>query len=369
MDARNGQHAGTRPNDSIAEGRGDVETPNVPLEDDIMQLARLGDIGAIQKLFQSGKSDSTYKDDQGVTPLHVSWVYGSRLYSNTMVNRIEWQWAAIKNHYALCHFLIQSGADVNAKGGDVSATPILWAARSCNYYIVNLLLQHGADPLRTDDQGFNLMQNATLDGNVYQLLLLLLSDVPVDTPDPSGHTSLMWAAYKGYPACVEILLQWDASTSATDEKGFTALHWALVKGSSPCIQKLLEYGSSKSAVTLEGKSPQDIAQEMKATKQWETALANCGYNSDMTQQVFPLAWITNDKRLFYERFCFLWPFLILPCVLYIMSGMPIFVGFPLGVFVFFIMQLGAHKLLIWAPSNMKHIHQTVSSQFAVWQYC
>jgi len=170
----------------------------------------------------------------------------------------------------------------------------------------------------------------------------------------------MWAAYKGFPACVEILLQWGASTSATDEKGFTALHWALVKGSTPCIQKLIEYGSDKNAKTTEGKAPHDVAREMNATKQWHTALANCGYDLDGTQLVFPLAWITNDRRTFFERFCFIWPFIILPCVLYVMSGMPIFVGFPLGIFVFFVMQLMAHKMLIWGPPNMQHIHQTVS---------
>jgi hypothetical protein len=45
--------------------------PNLPVEEDIMQLARLGEIGAIQKLFDSGKFDATYKDEQGITPLHV----------------------------------------------------------------------------------------------------------------------------------------------------------------------------------------------------------------------------------------------------------------------------------------------------------
>lgn len=43
----------------------------LPIEDDIMQLARLGEIGAIQKLFDAGKADATYKDEQGITPLHV----------------------------------------------------------------------------------------------------------------------------------------------------------------------------------------------------------------------------------------------------------------------------------------------------------
>lgn len=57
---------------------GDVELatmadqkPSLPVEEDIMQLARLGEIASIQKLFDSGKFDATYKDEQGITPLHV----------------------------------------------------------------------------------------------------------------------------------------------------------------------------------------------------------------------------------------------------------------------------------------------------------
>lgn len=45
--------------------------PSLPIEDDIMQLSRLGEIAAIQKLFDSGKYDATYADEQGITPLHV----------------------------------------------------------------------------------------------------------------------------------------------------------------------------------------------------------------------------------------------------------------------------------------------------------
>jgi hypothetical protein len=41
-------------------------------EDDIMQLARLGDTEGIQKLFNSGKYDATFCDNEGITPLHVS---------------------------------------------------------------------------------------------------------------------------------------------------------------------------------------------------------------------------------------------------------------------------------------------------------
>ena len=40
-------------------------------EEDIMQLARLGDIPAMEKLFESKGYDATYTDDEGITPLHV----------------------------------------------------------------------------------------------------------------------------------------------------------------------------------------------------------------------------------------------------------------------------------------------------------
>lgn len=42
-------------------------------EEDIMQIARIGDVPAMEKLFESGEYDATYHDDEGITPLHVSY--------------------------------------------------------------------------------------------------------------------------------------------------------------------------------------------------------------------------------------------------------------------------------------------------------
>lgn len=41
------------------------------IEEDLMGLARLGELRAIQKLFDSGKYTATYADEQGITALHV----------------------------------------------------------------------------------------------------------------------------------------------------------------------------------------------------------------------------------------------------------------------------------------------------------
>lgn len=49
---------------------GDMTPPEQPAAD-IMQLARIGDIQAIEKLFENGTFDASYCDGEGITPLHV----------------------------------------------------------------------------------------------------------------------------------------------------------------------------------------------------------------------------------------------------------------------------------------------------------
>lgn len=48
------------------------EEVKLPLHEDIMQLAMLGEIGPIQKLIDEGRYTANHKDKEGITPLHVS---------------------------------------------------------------------------------------------------------------------------------------------------------------------------------------------------------------------------------------------------------------------------------------------------------
>ena len=170
----------------------------------------------------------------------------------------------------------------------------------------------------------------------------------------------MWAAYKGYPACVDLFLRWGANVYATDDQGFTALHWALVKGSQGSIQKLIEYGADRFAKNNEGKTPAVTAEEMNTKRQWHRALAVTGYKPDGTPKEFPIPGV-KDTRWFLSRFIFFWPFLILFFALSLVSHYPVFAGVPFAVILAYLMQLAAQKLLRWGPSNMKSIHHTVSA--------
>jgi hypothetical protein len=51
----------------------EASPPQLPVEQDLMQLARLGELRGIQKLFDSGRYNAKSTDDQGITALHVRW--------------------------------------------------------------------------------------------------------------------------------------------------------------------------------------------------------------------------------------------------------------------------------------------------------
>lgn len=303
-----------------------------------MQCARIGALEYIQKMIESGKYKANYKDGEGITPLH---------------------WAAINNQYTVCKYLLEQGADVNAKGGDSNATAAMWAAQRCHFYIVNLMIQHGVDLLLIDGQGYNILHLATIDGNAFLVALLLLQNIPVDVPDPQGHTSLMWAGYKGWPACVDLLLKWGASVNSRDDNGFTPLHWALVKGSKPCLEKLIEYGADRFAKTNDGKTPAECAKEMNSRMPYVRALRDQGYLPDGQPKQLPLNLhkITRDRTKL-SAFMYLYPFLIMIICAWIIARFSIFLGLPLSLVMGIALQWSAQWVAQQGPPDFHGIHKT-----------
>lgn len=318
---------------------GTVAEPSLPLEEDIMQASRIGAIEIVQKLVESKKYGANYKDNEGITPLH---------------------WAAINNQYAICKYLLEHGADVNAQGGESHATAAMWAAQRCHFYIVNLMIQHGVDLTIADAQGYNILHLATIDGNALLVILLLLNSVPADVPDPQGHTALMWAGYKGWPAIVDLLLRWSANVTATDNNGFTPLHWALVKGSKPCLEKLIEYGADRFAKTNDGKTPSDIAAEMNSRGPYARALHDQGYNTDGQLRVLPLGLSKLMRNRYYiSKFFFLFPFFCLfICFNIVAQTSSIYIGFPLSILIGLALQYIAQWIGQQGPTEYHVIHKT-----------
>ena len=74
----------------------------------IHQAAQQGNLHVLKSLIGSGYAKVTDRDSQNVTALH---------------------WAAINNHVIVAKYLIDNGAEVNATGGELIATPLHWSAR------------------------------------------------------------------------------------------------------------------------------------------------------------------------------------------------------------------------------------------------
>lgn len=78
---------------------------NIPL---LHSLAQQGDLERIRELLDKGEAKATDVDAEGITALH---------------------WAAMNSAMDVCRLLLERGAEVDAVGGELQATPLHWATR------------------------------------------------------------------------------------------------------------------------------------------------------------------------------------------------------------------------------------------------
>lgn len=239
----------------------------------IHSASQRGDIASIIHLLDTHQATVNDKDQDGCSPLH---------------------WAAINAHSPTCNLLLDRGAEIDSKGGELVATPLHWAARSGHLYVIINLLNRGADPTLIDSQGFNALHLITHSSNVMALLYVLQhskintsssslqdsSSSSIDFKDSQGHTSLMWAAYQGDSLSIELLLSHGSNPNLKDNDGLSPLHWAVVKGNRQCIRKLLESNSDIWLRNNQGKTPREMSRELKSENSYLKGLADSGRELD-----------------------------------------------------------------------------------------
>ncbi|GAA5881965.1 hypothetical protein JCM1840_002982 [Sporobolomyces johnsonii] len=218
----------------------------------------------------SSTSPVNERDAQGITALH---------------------WAAINGHVLFVKGLLERGADVDVRGGELDGTPLMWAARNGHLYIVHLLLKYSADPALTDSQSFNCLHLAVHSSSAFLLsyLLFTLQPLSVDTPDAEGHTSLAWACYQGDAISVELLLRAGADPRKKDNAGLTPLHWAVTKGNAACIKRLVEAGAELDARDGQGKTAREMAVELKSLSAYKRGLVDAGFDEHGRREDAPLS--------------------------------------------------------------------------------
>ena len=236
---------------------------------EIFTYARQGNIERIRALIETGQSSATDTNDDGITPLHL---------------------AAITGRVPVCAYLIEKGAEVNALGGNLPATPLQWASRKGLVEVMDLLIQHGANPRLVDSQDFSCIHSVTHSSDYSALLYILCQpDIAVDEKDNMGLTPLHWAAQQGDKLSVEVLLKFGANPSVVDRNGVTALHWAASGGNRNCISQLLEAGVDVRAMNKGYRKAQEMADRYNNKAAWNAAVEELGFKADGTRVRRPLS--------------------------------------------------------------------------------
>ncbi|KAF5599876.1 ankyrin repeat-containing protein [Fusarium pseudoanthophilum] len=110
--------------------------------------------------------------------------------------------------------------------------------------LLNLLLEHGADPnVPCAKHGNTPLSKAASEGNVQAIEKLLEFDADPNIACERGHTPLSRAAENGHALAVRKLLESNADPNHGDYEGATALHICSIKGHVSCIEELVTRGA------------------------------------------------------------------------------------------------------------------------------
>ncbi|CAG9836359.1 unnamed protein product [Diabrotica balteata] len=185
---------------------------------DIVKATQYGALARVKELIEAGY-DVNERDPENVTLLH---------------------WASINNRKEIMSLFIDKGAEVDAIGGELQATPLHWATRQGHLDAAVLLMNAGADPTLRDAEGCSCIHLAAQFGHTALVAYFVARGVSPDLVDRVGMTPLMWAVWK---ICsldpTRLLLTLGASTNLTDQQGNTALHWAILARNTTAISTLI----------------------------------------------------------------------------------------------------------------------------------
>ena len=188
-----------------------------------MQTAKSKAYDRIKQIMTRG-GDIDVMDNEG-TPLHWAALYGFE---------VEAKW------------LIEQGANVNAKRSDGS-TPLFLAASFGHEAVARVLIANDADVNTRNPYGYTPLFAAALDGHESVAELLIAHGADIEQRDEMGATPLFFASLKGHANLVRLLIAHgaDVNAKARNGEGHTKTPLALAEeeGHADVIKLLIDNGA------------------------------------------------------------------------------------------------------------------------------
>jgi len=209
--------------------------------DSLFAAVATGDLARVKRLaIDCGVDPNVREDDKGATPLHVAAEYG---YSE------------------IVEVLLEHGADPNIRD-KYGETPLHVAAAFGNSKVVEVLLEHGADPNARDDYGATPLHYAA----AFDYPKIVKS-LPKDLSDYDA-TPLQGAVEFNYPEVAKLLLEHGANPNIQENKyGYTPLHYAASRCHVDVARVLLDHGADPTIRDNEGRTPLDIGSECEEIRE------------------------------------------------------------------------------------------------------
>lgn len=157
--------------------------------------------------------------------------------------------------------LIKSGADANMG----RLNPLFEAVRIKSFDIVDSLIEHGADLIRTEFDGSNVLHVSTFDygGDLKTVQCLIDAGLPIEQLDSNGFSPLFNSVWTCTPDITACLLLYGAKVNNVDKHCRTPLYIAASLKLIKVMDVLLKHGADP-----------DIGNDVGATALWDAVYEN-----------------------------------------------------------------------------------------------
>lgn len=192
--------------------------------------------------------------------------------------------------------------NVNAKDKKRGNTPLHWAAYNNNLEMVKYLVEQGAEVNAKNNCGVTPLHFAALNNNLEMVKYLVDKKAEVNAKDKKcGMTPLHWAASENNPEVVKYLIQKKATVNLQDNNGKTALHWAAQKGQLKPIEILVCNGAQIDASLAPlSQSPLHLAAingQLTAMKLLKKLGANVRLLDGLGNNLLHTSVLSNDPKI------------------------------------------------------------------------